>query len=53
MNDVDGNDNGRHRGSQLGDNGVKVRADADVVVVVMKEDLGGRGRRHMAWIEQQ
>jgi hypothetical protein len=52
VDDVDGNDDGRRGGLQLGDNGVGVWADADVVVVVVDEDRGGRGRRHAVWIKQ-
>ena len=53
VDDVDGDDDGRRGGSQSGDNGVKVRADADIVVVNVDEDRGGRGRWHAGWIEQQ
>jgi hypothetical protein len=52
VDDVDGDDDGRRGGSQLGDDGVGVWADANVVVVVVDEDRGGRGRRHAVWIEQ-
>ena len=52
MDDVDGDDDGRRGGSRLGDDGVGVRADADVVVVVVDEDRGGRGRRHAVWIKR-
>jgi hypothetical protein len=53
VDDVDGNDNGRHGGLQLEDNGIGVRADANVVVIVVDEDHKGRKRRHVAWIEQR
>ncbi len=53
MDDVDGDDDGRRGGLQLGDNGIRVRADANVVIVVMDKDRGGRGQRHAAWIKQQ
>ena len=44
MDDVDGNDDGRCEGSQLGDDGVGVWADANVVVVVVDKDRGGGSR---------
>ncbi len=53
MDDVDGNDDGHHEGLQLGDDGIRVWADANVVVVVVDEDCGGRGQRHTAWIERR
>jgi hypothetical protein len=53
VDDVDCNYNSPHGGLQLGDNGVGVWADANVVVVVVDEDRGGRGRRHVAWIKRQ
>ncbi len=53
MDDVDGNDDGRRGGLRSGDNGFGVQEDANVVVIVMDKDQGGRGRRHAAWIKQQ
>ncbi len=53
MDDIDGDDNGHHGGSRLGDDGIGVRADANVVVVVLVEDRWGGGRRHAAWIERR
>ncbi len=53
MDDIDGNDDSCRRKLQSGDDGVGVWADANVVIVVMDEDRGGRGRRHAGWIEQQ
>jgi hypothetical protein len=53
VDDVDGNNNGRHGRLRSGDNGIGVRADADVVIVVVNEDRGGRKRRHAAWIERR
>ncbi len=53
MDDVEGNNDGRRGGSRSGDNGIGVRADANVVVIVVDEDHGGRGRRHAAWIKRQ
>ncbi len=53
MDDVDGNNDSRRGGLRLGDDGVGVRADANIVIVVMDEDRGGRGWRHAAWIKQQ
>ena len=53
MDDVDGNNDGRCEGSQLGDDGIGVWADANVVVVVVDEDHGGREQRHAAWIERR
>ncbi len=51
MDDVDGNNDCRHGGLQSGDDGIRVWADANVVVVVVDEDRGGRGRRHVGWIK--
>ena len=51
VDDVDGNNDGRRGGLRLGDDGVGVWADANVVIIVVDEDRGGRGRRHVAWIE--
>jgi hypothetical protein len=51
VDDGDGNDNSRRGGLQSGDDGVGVWADANVVIIVVDEDRGGRGRRHVAWIE--
>ncbi len=53
MDDVDGNDDGRRRGLQLGDDGIGVWAGANVVIVFVDKDHGGRGRRHAAWIKWQ
>ncbi len=53
MDDVDGDNDGCHGGLQSGDDGIGVRADADVVIVVVDEDRGGRGRRHAVWIERR
>ncbi len=52
MDDIDCDDDGRRGGLRLGDDGIGVRADADVVIVVVDEDHGGRGRRHAAWIKR-
>jgi hypothetical protein len=52
VDDVDCDDDGRRGGSRSGDDGIGVRADANVVVVIVDEDRGGRGRRHAAWIER-
>ncbi len=52
VDDVDGDNDGRRGGLQSGDNGVGVRADANVVVIVVDEDRGGRGRRHAGWIKR-
>ncbi len=52
MDDVDGDNDARREGSQSGDDGVGVRADANVVIIVVDEDRGGRGRRHVVWIER-
>jgi hypothetical protein len=51
VNDVDCNDDGRRGGSRSGDNGIGVWADANIVVVIVDKDRGGRGRRHAAWIK--
>ncbi len=53
MDDVDGDNDGCRGGSRSGDDGVGVRADADVVVIVVDEDRGGRGRRHAAWFKRR
>jgi hypothetical protein len=50
---VDGDDDGRRGGLRSGDDGIGVRADADIVVVIVDEDRGVRGRRHAAWIERR
>jgi hypothetical protein len=52
VDDIDCDDDGRRGGLRLGDDGIGVRADADVVIVVVDEDHGGRGRRHAAWIKR-
>ncbi len=49
---VNGNDDGCQGGSRSGDNGVEVRVDANVVVIVVDKDWGGRGQRHAARIKQ-
>ncbi len=53
MDYVDGDDDGRRGGLRSGDDGIGVRADADIVVVIVDEDRGVRGRRHAAWIERR
>jgi hypothetical protein len=53
VDDVDGDDDSRRGGLQSGDDGIGVRADANVVVIIVDKDRGGRRRRHAAWIEQQ
>ena len=53
MDEVDGNNDGRCGGSHSGADGVGVWVDADVVIVIVDEDRGGRGWRNAAWIKQQ
>jgi hypothetical protein len=47
MDDVDDNNDGRRGRLQSG-----TMADANVVVVVVDKDRGGRGQRHVAWIKR-
>ncbi len=46
VDDVDGDDDGRRGGSQLGDDGNGVWVDINVVIIVMDKDWGGRRWRH-------
>ncbi len=51
MDDIDCDDDGCRGGSRSGDDGIEVQADANIVIIVVDKDHGGRGRRHAAWID--